>query len=60
MVGKPWEEPSTGYLYGIIYGVELSKDLTATLGDPVLLLEASQDWENPQSMRSRCNEGAMF
>jgi beta-xylosidase len=57
VVGEPWENPSTGYLYGQIYGLQLSHDLAKAIGDPVLCSAPSQHWENPQSMHSRCNEG---
>lgn len=58
VVGKPWEKPSTGYLYGLLYAVQLHPDLSSAVGEPVLCVQADQDWENPQSMHSRCNEGA--
>ncbi len=42
--------------YGIIYGVELEKDLSKPISEPVLLLEASQNWEMIRD-DNRCNEG---
>ncbi|MCB0840620.1 MAG: glycoside hydrolase family 43 protein [Bacteroidetes bacterium] len=58
VVGKPWEKPSTGYLYGQIYAVELAPDLSHAVGEPVLCSEATAEWEGPLSMHSRCNEGS--
>ncbi len=58
VVGKPWEKPSTGYMYGKIYVAELSPDLLHMVNEPILCLEAEQPWEHPQSMHSRCNEGS--
>jgi beta-xylosidase len=54
-VGK--KEPE-GYLFGLIYCAKLKPDLSGLAGDPVLCVEAVQDWENPESMDTRCNEGA--
>lgn len=45
-----------GYLYGLIYAMELDRDLKP-LGDTIFCSRAEQDWENPLSMNSRCNEG---
>jgi GH43 family beta-xylosidase len=58
VVGEPWREPSTGYIYGIVYGARLAPDLSGIDGEPVLCAQADQDWEDPQSMQVRCNEGA--
>lgn len=55
-VGKR-EKPET-YIYGLIYGVELERDLSAPVGPVFRCTEASQDWENPFSTDTRCNEGA--
>ena len=58
VVGEPWAEPSTGYIFGKIYGVRLKPDLSGVVGEPVLCTEAEQEWEDPRSMHTRCNEGA--
>ena len=57
VVGNPFAEPSTGYMYGKIYVAPLSKDLTQLAGDPVLCVQADQSWEQARSMFSRCTEG---
>lgn len=46
-----------GYSFGIIYGVQLAKDLSAPVGDTIRLLEASQPWEKVNWKHNRCNEG---
>lgn len=46
-----------GYSFGITYGVQLAKDLSAPIGDTVRLAEASQDWERVNWDKNRCNEG---
>lgn len=46
-----------GYDYGIIFGVALSRDLSRLIGEPVQLLEASQNWERVNWAKNRCNEG---
>lgn len=46
-----------GYSFGIIYGMQLTKDLSAPVGDTVKLLEASQSWEKVNWEHNRCNEG---
>ena len=46
-----------GYGYGMIYGVQLERDLSKPVGEPVKLLEASQPWERINWARNRCNEG---
>jgi beta-xylosidase len=46
-----------GYSYGINYGVRLKSDLSAPDGEPVKLMEASQDWERVNWNENRCNEG---
>lgn len=56
--GSPYAKPPTGYMFGIIYAVRLSEDLLKLAGEPVLVQQAEQEWEDPQSMFSRCNEGA--
>ncbi len=47
-----------GYSYGINYGVQLERDLSKPVGEPVKLMEASQDWERIRWSENRCNEGA--
>lgn len=56
--GNPYASPPTGYMYGKTYGARLSPDLTQLQGEPVLCVQADQAWEQPESMFSRCNEGA--
>lgn len=58
VVGEPWAKPSTGYMYGIIYAAKLKEDLSGLLGEALLCAQADQQWEDPNSMNSRCNEGA--
>lgn len=48
---------SQGYLSASIYGMKLSPDLSTYIGEPILCAEADQEWENPRSMDTRCNEG---
>lgn len=46
-------------LYGIIYALRLTPDLTAAAGEPVLCAQADQPWEELDPKHpSRCNEGA--
>lgn len=54
-VGQHWN--NQGYLWGVVMGVELSADLSKPLHEPILCLYPNQDWENPESMRARSNEG---
>jgi len=58
VVGNPHAQPSTGYLYGVIYVARLKEDLSGLAGEPVLCIQADQPWEDPESMKVRCNEGA--
>ncbi len=46
-----------GYLFGEIWCRKLNEDLHP-VSEPVFCCTASQGWENPESMNSRCNEGA--
>ncbi len=46
------------YMFGIIFTRELDPGTLKPSGDTVFCVQASQDWENPRSMHSRCNEGA--
>ncbi|MCL4401527.1 MAG: glycoside hydrolase family 43 protein [Acidobacteria bacterium] len=46
-----------GYAYGIVYGVEVARDLSKIIGEPVKLLEADQPWEKINWAHNRCNEG---
>ena len=46
-----------GYAYGKIYGVRLTRDLAKPIGQPQLLMQASQPWELVHSAVNRCNEG---
>lgn len=54
-VGEHWK--NQGFLWGVIFGVELSPDLSKHLHEPKLCLYPSQDWEGPESMKARSNEG---
>lgn len=47
-----------GYTYGQNYAVQLSADLSQFIGEPVLVGEASQEWEKVNYEKNRCNEGA--
>ncbi|MBW3637108.1 MAG: glycoside hydrolase family 43 protein [Armatimonadetes bacterium] len=47
-----------GYAFGVIYGVRLDSDSLRVSGEPVKLLEASQEWERVNWSKNRCNEGA--
>ena len=47
-----------GYGYGEIMGVELKKDLSGFIGEPKLLMKASQPWERINWKENRCNEGS--
>lgn len=46
-----------GYLSAEIFCVRLAADLSHALTPPVLCTRADQEWENPYSMDTRCNEG---
>ena len=46
-----------GYLSAEIYCARLAPDLTHAVTEPVLCTGADQEWENPYSMDTRCNEG---
>ena len=46
-----------GYMSAEIYVVKLSDDLSHAVTDPALCMKAEQEWENPASMDTRCNEG---
>jgi beta-xylosidase len=54
-VGEFWKE--AGYLWGMIFGVRLSPDLSHMVGEPVLCIYPSQEWEHPESMHARSTEG---
>ena len=54
-VGEFWNK--AGYLWGYIFGVELSDDLSELKQQPVLCLYPSQEWEGVNSMWARSNEG---
>ena len=54
-VGEHWNQQ--GYLWGMVYGVELSGDLLRPVHEPKLCLYPSQEWEGPESMKARSNEG---
>lgn len=54
-VGEHWK--NQGYLWGMVMGVELSPDLSKPLHEPVLCLYCNQEWEGPESMTARSNEG---
>ncbi|EDY82787.1 glycosyl hydrolase, family 43 [Verrucomicrobiia bacterium DG1235] len=46
-----------GYSYGKIYGAPLAADLSGLNEEPILLLQADQDWERIAWESNRCNEG---
>lgn len=54
-VGEHWN--NKGYLWGMIYGVPLSEDLSQLVQEPTLCLYPSQEWEGLHSMKARSNEG---
>ena len=54
-VGEFWKQQ--GFLWGAIFGVELSEDLSKPTHEPVLCLYPSQEWEGLNSTKARSNEG---
>lgn len=52
---RNWMEK--GYSFGIIYGARLRPDLAGLADDPVLLMQADQEWEKISFETNRCNEG---
>ena len=55
-VGQPRTE--TGYFWGMIFGVQLSDDLSHFVGgEPKLCIYPTQDWENPTGTLARSTEG---
>ncbi len=46
-----------GYLWGMVFGVELEKDLSGPIHEPKLCIYPQQDWEGIHSMWARSNEG---
>lgn len=54
-VGEFWN--NNGYLWGAIFGVELSEDLSKPLAEPILCIYPSQEWEGLTSMIARSTEG---
>lgn len=54
-VGEFWNQQ--GYLWGMIFGVRLSGDLSRMIEEPVLCLYPTQEWEHPESMHARSTEG---
>ncbi len=58
MVGLVGElHDQQGYLWGVIFGVELSEDLSRPLTAPKLILYPTQEWEGVNSFWARSNEG---
>jgi hypothetical protein len=49
--------PGAAYSYGAIYGVQLTRDLSKPVGEPVKLPEADQPGERINWATNRCNEG---
>ena len=47
-----------GYSFGIIYGAVLTPDLSGLAGEPVLLMQAEQDWERINYAENRANYGS--
>jgi beta-xylosidase len=55
-VGKPFTPE--GYLWGMIFGVQLAEDLSHQVGgEPKLCIYPDQPWENPKSNDARSTEG---
>jgi beta-xylosidase len=54
-VGEFWKKK--GYLWGMIFGVRLSADLSQMIDEPTLCVYPSQAWEHPESMHARSTEG---
>ena len=55
-VGQPRTE--TGYFWGMIFGVQLSNDLSQFAGgEPKLCIYPTQEWENPTGPLARSTEG---
>lgn len=54
-VGEFWNQK--GFLWGMIYGVALSADLSTPLHEPKLCLYPTQKWEGIHSMWARSVEG---
>lgn len=54
-VGEFWKRK--GYLWGMIFGVELAKDFSKPISEPKLCTYPEQAWEGPKSMWARSNEG---
>lgn len=46
-----------GFLWGMVMGVELAKDLSKPLAEPKLCIYPTQEWEGINSMWARSNEG---
>jgi beta-xylosidase len=46
-----------GYSFGIIYGVPVAPDLAMVAGEPLLLMQADQEWEKINYAFNRANEG---
>ncbi|MBV6640616.1 MAG: glycoside hydrolase family 43 protein [Cyclobacteriaceae bacterium] len=46
-----------GFLWGAIFGVELSRDLSKPIHEPKLCISPSQPWEGIESFWARSNEG---
>jgi beta-xylosidase len=56
VVGQPRTE--TGYFWGMIFGVQLSDDLSRFVeSEPKLCIYPTQDWENPTGTLARSTEG---
>jgi beta-xylosidase len=54
-VGEFWKQK--GYLWGVIFGVKLTPDLSHMVGEPVPCIYPGQEWEHPESMHARSTEG---
>ena len=55
---ETWKEASEGFLGGMVFGIELSADLSSPIGEPTCCVKLSQAWEAGPNARARCNEGA--
>lgn len=54
-----WERngESGQYVFGKIHVARMRDDLRGIVGEPEFVSEATQPWENPDSLRARTNEG---
>lgn len=55
---EKWKKTYQSLLGGMIFGTQLSADMSHPVDEPTLCLSVSQEWEIPPDARSHCNEGA--